>query len=170
MSDFVERYDLGGWGDNAYMEPYADGEYVLYDDYKLLLARIAELEAQPVLLQLAALIQSLEFPPGSALLYPDQLALIGAAIAEQAKQAVDLEARDRWNPASEPPTEKGEYLCKMMDERNNDIWFEVIEYSPTRKKAFGEGWSVSNFDAVAYWRHIEPPKEQPRASTSTSRT
>lgn len=50
-----------------------------------------ELEAQPALLQLAALMQALEIPPSAGTLAPEQLAVIGKAIANQAKQATQRE-------------------------------------------------------------------------------
>ena len=59
-----------------------------------------------------------------------------------------------WISVETLPEESGDYLCAMVDGRDDydDEWFEVVEFKVS--KAFTSRWMICNFDEVTCWMKI----------------
>jgi len=68
----------------------------------------------------------------------------------------ELQKREWVKSIDSAPEFNGEYLCKVFDARDDsdEVWYEVVEYSPTKRKAFGKGWNLADFDEVIEWKEI----------------
>jgi len=76
---------------------------------------------------------------------------------EIATLKAELQKRE-WISLDTNPEETGDYLCSMMDYRDDcdDEWYEVHHFEV--RKAFPSIWSsVSDFGVVVEWTHIIPP-------------
>lgn len=79
----------------------------------------------------------------------------GKGKEHMAELKVALNAQPVWISADNPPTESGEYLCMVTDDRedeSDDEWPEVVEFKAS--KAFESKFICCNFDRVVRWKPI----------------
>lgn len=56
-----------------------------------------------------------------------------------------------WNPVSNPPTEEGEYLCRMLNSNNGAKWYQTARFH-------GGQWMSSKARCIIFWCEITDPE------------